>query len=77
MLLCHIYLDNDSNLKQAVKVILNAKMRSSSICGALETLLIDEKALRSHGKIIVQSLISSGCELSLIHISETTRPLSI
>lgn len=38
-------------------------MRRTSICGALETLLIDKKALNSHGKTIIQSLISSGCEV--------------
>ena len=47
----------------AKKIILNAKMRRTSICGALETLLINEKLLSSHGKIIVKSLISSGCEV--------------
>mgnify|MGYP000880077955 CR=1 FL=1 len=47
----------------AKKIIINAKMRRTSICGALETLLINEKTLNSHGKIIVKSLISSGCEV--------------
>jgi len=61
--LCHIYVDKSSNLSMAKKIILNAKMRRTSICGALETLLIDEKALKSHGKEIIQSLISSGCEV--------------
>ena len=61
--LCHIYLDKSANLAMAKKIIINAKMRRTSICGALETLLIDEKALNSHGKIIIQSLISSGCEV--------------
>jgi glutamate-5-semialdehyde dehydrogenase len=61
--LCHIYLDKNSNLSMAKKIIVNAKMRRTSICGALETLLIDEKALKSHGKIIIQTLISSGCEV--------------
>ena len=61
--LCHIYLDKSSNIKTAKKIIINAKMRRTSICGALETLLIDEKALNSHGKIIVESLIASGCEV--------------
>ena len=41
--LCHIYLDKESNLNNAIKVILNAKMRRTSICGAVETLLIEEK----------------------------------
>ncbi len=61
--LCHIYLDKNSNLSMAEKIIINAKMRRTSICGALETLLINEKVLKSHGKIIIQSLISSGCEV--------------
>ena len=61
--LCHIYLDKNSNLSMAKKIIVNAKMRRTSICGALETLLIDEKALQSHGKVIIQTLISSGCEV--------------
>ena len=38
--LCHIYLDKSANLKMAKKIIINAKMRRTSICGALETLLI-------------------------------------
>ena len=47
----------------AKKIIINAKMRRTSICGALETLLINEKILNSHGKIIIESLIASGCEV--------------
>ena len=61
--LCHIYLDKNSNLSMAKKIIINAKMRRTSICGALETLLINENVLKSHGKIIIKSLISSGCEV--------------
>ena len=38
-------------------------MRRTSICGAVETLLIEEKALNSHAKEIVNSLIDSGCEV--------------
>ncbi len=61
--LCHIYLDKSANLKMAKKIILNAKMRRTSICGAVETLLIDEKALKSHAIEIINSLIKSGCEV--------------
>ncbi len=61
--LCHIYLDKTSNLSMAKKLIINAKMRRTSICGAVETLLIDEKAINSHAKVIIQSLINSGCEV--------------
>ena len=61
--LCHIYLDKSANINMAKKIIINAKMRRTSICGAVETLLIDEKAISSHAKEIIQSLISQGCEV--------------
>ena len=61
--ICHIYVDKISNLNMAIKVILNAKMRRTSICGALETLLINEKIIHSHGKLIIRSLVNSGCEV--------------
>ena len=61
--ICHIYLDKSSNLNMAKKLIINAKMRRTSICGAVETLLIEEKAINSHAKEIINSLISSGCEV--------------
>ena len=43
--LCHIFVDKSANLNMAKKIIINAKMRRTSICGAVETLLIEEKAL--------------------------------
>ena len=61
--LCHMYLDKTANLEMAKKLIINAKMRRTSICGALETLLIDENALNSHTKEIVESLMEHGCEV--------------
>ena len=61
--LCHIYLDKDSNLNNAIKVILNAKMRRTSICGALETLLINEKILKTKGVEVINSLINNNCEV--------------
>ena len=61
--LCHIFIDRSANLNMAKKIIINAKMRRTSICGAVETLLIDEKALNTHAKEIISSLIASGCEV--------------
>ncbi len=61
--LCHIYVDKSANLKMAEKIIINAKMRRTSICGAVETLLIEEKALKTHGVEIINSLIKIGCEV--------------
>ena len=61
--ICHIYLDKDNNLNDAIKVILNAKMRRTSICGALETLLINEKILKTKGTKVINSLVKKGCEI--------------
>ena len=61
--LCHIFVDKTANLNFAKKIIINAKMRRTSICGAVETLLIEEKAINSHAKEIVNALINSGCEV--------------
>tara|TARA_X000001036_G_C20686974_1_gene807999 strand:- start:1522 stop:2763 length:1242 start_codon:yes stop_codon:yes gene_type:complete len=61
--LCHIFIDRSANIKMANKLILNAKLRRTSICGAVETLLIEEQALNTHAKQIINSLINSGCEV--------------
>ena len=61
--LCHIFVDKSANLNMATKIIINAKMRRTGICGAVETLLIEEKAVRTHAKKIINSLIDSGCEV--------------
>ena len=65
--LCHIFIDSSANLNMAKKLIINAKMRRTSICGAVETLLIEEKAIGSHAKEIINSLINSGCEVRVDH----------
>ena len=61
--LCHIYVDSSANLKMAKKIIVNSKMRRTSICGAVETLLIEKKALKSHAVEIINSLREAGCEV--------------
>ena len=61
--ICHLYIDNKSSLPMASKIVLNSKMRRTSICGAVETLLIHNKCLKSHGVPIIKQLISSGCSV--------------
>ena len=61
--LCHIFIDKSADLRMAKKIILNAKMRRTSICGAVETILIEESALKTHAREIINSLINSGCEV--------------
>ena len=59
--LCHIYIDSDSNINMSSKIVMNSKMRKTSICGAVETILIHKKVLKSHGMPIIKKLISSKC----------------
>jgi glutamate-5-semialdehyde dehydrogenase len=61
--ICHIYVDKDANTQMATKIVANAKMRRTSICGAVETLLIDSKSLRKHARPIIDKLTSLGCEI--------------
>ena len=40
--ICHTYVDEDADFTKALAVMVNAKCRRTGICGALETLLIDD-----------------------------------
>src|SRR5690606_8456893 len=42
--LCHVYVDRDADPAMAREVVLNAKLRRTGICGAAETLLVDQAA---------------------------------
>lgn len=61
--ICHIYVDGDAELKKAINITLNAKLRRTGICGSAETLLIDQKVADSHLFPILQELDSKGCEI--------------
>ena len=61
--ICHVYVDGAADLAMARKVVLNAKMRRTGICGAAETLLIDERAVATHAKPLLDDLIGAGCEV--------------
>jgi glutamate-5-semialdehyde dehydrogenase len=61
--LCHTYIHAKADADMARKVVFNAKMRRTSICGATETLLIDRAVLTSHGLPILEDLAKAGCEI--------------
>lgn len=60
--ICHTYLHASAEPDMARTVVLNAKMRRTSICGATETLLVDAGALPLLPDV-AQALIAAGCEL--------------
>ncbi|MDC0977044.1 glutamate-5-semialdehyde dehydrogenase, partial [Pelagibacteraceae bacterium] len=61
--LCHIYVDKDANTTMATKIVANAKMRRTGICGAVETLLVDSRSLNKHAKPIINKLQTLGCKI--------------
>ena len=72
--LCHVYLDNDADLEMACNIVLNAKMRRPSVCGAAETLLIDRLGVDRLLPRVAKKLIEAGCELRGDIISQTLVP---
>ncbi len=61
--LCHVYLDNEADTEMACNIVLNAKMRRTGICGATETLLIDQPAADRLLPPLTKKLVEAGCEL--------------
>ena len=61
--LCHLVIDKAADLDMARDIAVNAKMRRTGICGALETLLIDRAVAATHLKPICEALIAAGCEI--------------
>ncbi|GHC73767.1 glutamate-5-semialdehyde dehydrogenase [Limoniibacter endophyticus] len=61
--LCHIYIDASAHLGMAKAVTLNAKMRRTGICGAVETLLVDRQAAGTHLIPVLETLSHAGCEI--------------
>lgn len=60
--LCHIYVDKSANLDMAKKIIINAKLRRTGICGAVETILVD-KAIVDQIIPVIIALQKAGCEI--------------
>ncbi len=60
---CHTYVDKDANLNIAKKVIHNAKLRNTAICGATETILLHEKKVKKFSNIILTNLEKNGCKI--------------
>ena len=61
--LCHTFVDKDAELKMASKIIYNAKLRNTSICGATETILLHEKIIKKFCNPILQKLENANCKI--------------
>ena len=61
--ICHTYIDKDADLKMAIKVVYNAKLRNTSICGATETILLHKKIVKKFCNPILKKLAKNNCKI--------------
>ena len=61
--LCHTYVDKDAELKIAINIVFNAKLRNTSICGATETILIHKKIVKKFCNPILKKLEDENCKI--------------
>jgi len=59
--ICHTYIHSAADAEMAARIALNAKMRRTGICGAMETLLLDASFSAPHQ--VIDALLDAGCEL--------------
>ena len=60
---CHSYIHELCDINKARKIILNAKMRRVGICGATESIVIDQKISHKIIPLICDDLIEHNCEI--------------
>jgi glutamate-5-semialdehyde dehydrogenase len=61
--ICHVYVDGYADLKKALEICINAKMRRTGICGAAETILLHQKIATSFAPTLIAKLSSLDCEV--------------
>ncbi len=57
----HTYVDRSADPAMAAAIALNAKLRRTGVCGAMETLLVDACYPDPHG--LIAPLLNAGCEV--------------
>jgi glutamate-5-semialdehyde dehydrogenase len=60
---CHTYIHESADPRMAKAILLNAKLRRTSICGATESVLIDSSIASNSLPDLIKALIDAGCEV--------------
>ncbi|MFY9286968.1 MAG: glutamate-5-semialdehyde dehydrogenase [Alphaproteobacteria bacterium] len=78
--ICHTYIDVKADVKKALPITVNAKMRRASVCGATECLLLHKDIATTIGKEAIEALILAGCEVrapkSLLSLDQRLKEVS-
>ncbi|CAH1650807.1 glutamate-5-semialdehyde dehydrogenase [Hyphomicrobiales bacterium] len=61
--LCHVFVHAEADLGMARDIVLNAKMRRTSVCGSAETLLVDKACAGTHLSPLIGALADAGCAI--------------
>ena len=61
--ICHTFIDKKAKIKMAIKVLENAKMRNTSICGATETVLFHKNIVKKFVNPVLKNLQKKGCNI--------------
>ncbi|WP_159730285.1 glutamate-5-semialdehyde dehydrogenase [Methylosinus sp. Ce-a6] len=59
----HVFVHAQADLDMAKRILLNAKLRRTGVCGAAETLLVDRACAATHLSPLVKMLLDAGCEV--------------
>jgi glutamate-5-semialdehyde dehydrogenase len=60
---CHTYIHSGAEIDKAISVIVNAKMRRTGICGATESIVMDEAIAGDVLPSLVDALAAKDCEV--------------
>lgn len=71
---CHVYIDDDANLHQAIKVAFNAKTQRYGTCNTMETLLVSKTVADDVLPELGQMYIDEGVELRGCEITQSILP---
>ena len=72
--ICHIYVDQFAELEKSCSVVINGKMRRTGICGATETLLVNEHIAKKFLPKICSELNEKGCKIVGDEVSKSIVP---
>jgi glutamate-5-semialdehyde dehydrogenase len=75
--ICHIYVDNKADIAKALSVCVNAKMRRTGICGAVETILIHREIAELFVPSLIDHLVELNCEVRCCKETQSLHPKAV
>jgi glutamate-5-semialdehyde dehydrogenase len=70
----HVYVDRDADLAKALSILRNAKLRRTGVCGAAETLLVDQTSAATFLSPLVKMLLEEGCAVRGDGVTQAVDP---